>query len=150
MTATKINMATIRRRYEPGEGRHWFDADTMRYFHTRLPDHGWEGPGGTYFASSEQREPYAYRDIRGELQPATPRRYSVRKLAGPGKIDTIGEFHSYGTLAQADGAAKRFAAGGSDRRRHPSGRGERRVHSTAASRSAAARKGWATRRRRER
>lgn len=52
----RTSMADIRRAYlkgerGPGEGRHWFDRQTMRHFGTRLPRAGWTGPGGTFFAA---------------------------------------------------------------------------------------------------
>lgn len=95
----EISMHDIEREYAPGEGRHWFDKDTMRFFRTRLPLSGWRGAGGTYFTSSEK--PYRH-----------GRRYSVRRLVGPGCIDTVGDFCGYATAAQARSVAKRLAKGG--------------------------------------
>ena len=89
-------MAEIRKEYGTGPGFHWFDPDTMRFFRTSLPRHGYRGPGGTYFVTSEQ-------------MPRMPRLYSVRRLVGPGRIETVGEFCGYRTSAAATRAAKRAA-----------------------------------------
>ena len=86
----------IRETYDPGPGRHWFDPDTMRFFKTQMGRWGYRGPGGTYFVSSEQG-------------PRMPRKYTVRRLAGPGRIDTVGVFGGYKTGAAATRAAKRAA-----------------------------------------
>jgi hypothetical protein len=94
---TRVTMAEIRREYDPGEGRHWFDRGTMSFFGTRLPRTGRRGPGGTYFVTSEQ-------------PPHGDRRWSVRKLVGPGEIETVGEFCAM-TKAQAEMLAKRLAQG---------------------------------------
>jgi len=72
----QIPMSEVKQRY--GEG-HWFDPETMKFFGTRLPKYAYEGPGGTYFVTSE-KPPYG------------PRAYSVRQLVGPSKIETIGPF----------------------------------------------------------
>ena len=74
-----IAMSDIRATYSPGPGRHWFDRDTMRFFGTRLPRAGITGQGGVFFVTSEQ-------------PPHGPRAYSVRKLLGEGRIETVGDF----------------------------------------------------------
>ena len=89
-------MDEIRKEYGTGPGFHWFDPDTMRFFRTRLPRHGYRGPGGTYFVSSEQG-------------PLMPREYTVRRLVGLGRIETVGEFCGYKARATATEAAKAHA-----------------------------------------
>lgn len=96
----QIGMDEVERIYSPGIGRHWFDAGSMRFFRTRLPQAAYKGDGGIYFVTSER-----FTSSRGSL----PRAYSVRKLVGPGRIETIGEFNAM-TKAQANGMAKRLAA----------------------------------------
>ena len=91
-----VRIGEIRETYDPGPGRHWFDRQTMRFFKTRLGRRGYRGPGGTYFVTSEQG-------------PRMPRLYSVRRLVGPGRIETVGEFCGYRTSAAATRAAKRAA-----------------------------------------
>lgn len=95
-----VPMRAIIAVYHPGEGRHWFDDDTMKFFGTKLPQYGYHGPGGTYFVTSEK-------------PPHGTRMYSVRQLVGPGDLDTIGEFCSM-TSAAARILARRCAAIGSE------------------------------------
>ena len=100
---TKVSMETIRRAYGLGEGRHWFDADTMRFFACRLPTYGYRAAHGDtfYFVSSEQG-------------PTRGRRYSVREMtrteSGEYDIDTRGGFQAYATRAAADRVARAYAA----------------------------------------
>ena len=47
--------------------------------------------------------------MTSEQAPHRARAYSVRKLAGPGELVTVGEFNAY-TKAAANGMAKRLAA----------------------------------------
>lgn len=95
-------MSEIRARYNPGEGRHFFDRSTMRFFRSKLPASGYEGPGGVFFVTSEQFAPSS--------GPAHPRRYTVRQLVKEGDIDTIGDFNKM-TADAARAMAKRLAAG---------------------------------------
>lgn len=92
-----IPMHQIRKEYGSGPGRHWFDPGSMRFFRSRLAQYGYRGPGGTFFVSSEQFDHDA------------PRLYSVRKLEGPGKIETVGDFQAYRSRDAAHRAAKGFA-----------------------------------------
>lgn len=101
----EIDMTEIERRYAPGPGRHWFDPDTMRFFRSRLPKTGFEGPGGVYFVSSELPAGGSGYTVRGR------RAYKVRRLTGPGKIDTVGPFCEY-TRAVAWRLARQYAAEG--------------------------------------
>ena len=83
--------------YKPGIGRHWFDPSSMRFFSCRLPWGGWQGPGGTFFVSSEKR-------------PRGARAYTVRKVS-EGDIDTVGDFNTY-TKSHAETLAQKCAAFG--------------------------------------
>lgn len=91
-------MESIRREYAPGEGAHWFDRDTLRFFRTRLPEGGYSGPGGVFFVTSEK-------------SPHGPRRYTVRHLTGPGRIHTVGKFCTLPRFT-ADRLALKYAAYG--------------------------------------
>ena len=95
-----ISMQEIEAMYVPGISRHWFDADTMRFFKTRLAQVGYQhADGSVYFVTSE-KPPY------GE------RRYSVRRLTGfKGDIQTIGEFCGYKNAATANKYAEGYASG---------------------------------------
>jgi hypothetical protein len=66
----------IRDLYQPGYGRHWFDADTTRYFRTRYPEGGYTTADGQqcFFVTSE----------RG---PRNVRAYTVRVLIAPEGYD---------------------------------------------------------------
>lgn len=75
------------------DGSNWFSKGAMEFFHSKIES---ELVAGQFFITSEQRE------------PDTERKFSVRKVtrtkAGSLSIDTIGEFHSHETLAQARAA----------------------------------------------
>ena len=92
-----VEMETIERYYKPGHGRHWFDKDTMKFFGTRLPQTGYNGEGGLYFVSSEK-------------PPHGPRRYTVRWVVKPGKIETVGPLAEW-SRTHAHAIAKQLAAG---------------------------------------
>src|SRR5258706_86348 len=70
-------------------GYHFFEASTMRFFHSRIGDAVY---GGRYFITSEQRE-------YGE-----PRLYTIRECDATGDINTVGEFQGYTSSAQAKAA----------------------------------------------
>ena len=96
MKTQSISLSRIRDTYNPGEGRHWFDRSTMRFFRSVLPRAGVEGPGGIYFVSSEQ-------------PPHGPRAYTVRQLVGEGRIATVGEFCGFPSRAEAQSVARMMA-----------------------------------------
>jgi hypothetical protein len=107
MTTTEIrtvSMDEIKRRYQSGVGRHWFDPGTMRFFGTRLPQYGYEGSGGVFFVTSER---FVAR-LGSKL-----RKYSVRKLRGDGDIETIGEFNTLSKY-RANTIAKKLAGSRSE------------------------------------
>jgi hypothetical protein len=111
---------TVRREYNPGPyrsidevaeanaatGHHWFDADTMRGFGTRLGDG--DLYGGRFFVSSD----YTGFDRMG-------RAYTVRVALPDGSIDDVGGFLAFPTRAQAHGAAKRTAEAAYEVRHDP-------------------------------
>jgi hypothetical protein len=80
-------------------GFYFFDPGASRFFHSRYPRTAIRGEGGTWFYTSEQREPYA-RDWGYGLQPATRRFYNVRRLEPDGTITTIAD--RYGCLSYVD------------------------------------------------
>src|SRR5271166_1281025 len=94
-----IAIDTIIREYGPGQGRHWFDRDTMRFFKTRLPQGGYTSVDGkrVYFVTSEHG-------------PHMPRKYSVRVWDRETRgIGTMGEFNSYTSRSAADRVARGYA-----------------------------------------
>ena len=90
--------------YSPGSGRHWFDADTLRFFRGRLAQGGYRAADGSvYFVSSEQNH---------GMGAPYPRLYTVRRLTGPkGDVQTVGEFQSFNSAATATKYAKGYASG---------------------------------------
>lgn len=76
-------------------GNHWFDADTMRFFKTRIES-------GAIPLHSENC--HKARFITSEKGPDGVRRYSVREAQPDGTIDTIGEFQQYRTRDKARAA----------------------------------------------
>ena len=99
-----ISMDEIEVMYSPGIGRHWFDADTLRFFRGRLAAGGYQAADGSvYFVSSEQNH---------GMGAPYPRLYTVRRLSGPkGNVETVGEFQQYRTTGAATAAAKGYASG---------------------------------------
>lgn len=103
-------------------GSHYFDADTMRFFHSRVLEGIYrpsidESPRAGLFVTSEaNRTPY---------YPDEPRRYSVRRFTitrttreGTGheidviEFDTVGEFQQYTTARAAKRAAAQLVESG--------------------------------------
>lgn len=76
-------------------GSHFFDADTMRFFASRVLSGVY---GGRFFVTSEKTG-----------FDSTARAYTVREFMPDGSIETVGEFNDYATSAQARGAAQRAA-----------------------------------------
>jgi hypothetical protein len=97
------------RQHAKRNGSHWFDADSMRFFRSRVANEAYRSADGlrAWFVSSEQFVP-----TRGE--PA-PRKYSVRiaNLApdsGRGFIEEGPDgFQAYDSGASAKRAARRMA-----------------------------------------
>ncbi len=77
-------------------GGHYFDADTMRFFGSRVLPAVY---GGRFFVTSE----------RSGFDSSSPRRYSVREFMPDGSIETVGEFNGYPTRGQAQTAARNAA-----------------------------------------
>jgi len=86
-------------------GHHWFDADTLRFFQSRVHSDLY---GGRYFVTSERDSGF------GSIGAAWDgrRRYTVRMANADGSIETVGEFGQYGSRAGAHAAAARLAYAG--------------------------------------
>lgn len=76
---------------------HWFDADTMRFFKTKLPDLAYETPAGVLF-------------LTRETNPRGLTAYTVRRQVVNGDIETVGEFHAHPTKARGMRALKDAAS----------------------------------------
>lgn len=94
----RLPIADLVKAYRPGPGRHWFDADSIRFFRTRLPKYAFPCGHGVYFVTSEQC---------GHFR----RGYSVRKF-WQGRIQTVGEFNSYPSRKSAVRAMRLAMEGG--------------------------------------
>lgn len=75
-------------------GYHFFDADSMRFFRSRVLDGVY---GGRFFITSEKNDGPGY---------SYPRLYTVREFMPDGSIDSLGEFQAFSTPAQARRAIK--------------------------------------------
>jgi hypothetical protein len=84
----RIQFQEVKDRYYAGPAGHWFDADTIRFFKSRLPSAAYESDAGTFFVTSEQ-------------DPSGVRRYTVREQLPNGDIQTVGPFHHWPTQAAA-------------------------------------------------
>jgi hypothetical protein len=91
-----IPFSEVREFYERNQpDGHWFDAGAIRFFKTRLPKVAYETNAGLLFITSE-------------IDPSGNKRYSVRRQAVSGDINTVGDFHSHATRAAALAAIKRL------------------------------------------
>lgn len=80
-------------------GQFFFSPSTMRFFKSRVGREVYEGPGGVYFATSEQG-------------PSGIRRYTVRQfIPETGWVKTAGEHQQYGSSGAARQAALKLAKG---------------------------------------
>jgi hypothetical protein len=79
-------------------GGHYFDADTMRFFDSRVLDGTY---GGRFFITSE----------RSGFDRSSPRFYTVREFMPDGSIETVGDFNGHGTSGAARRAARELAKG---------------------------------------
>lgn len=92
-------------------GSHFFHADTMRGFRSRVHDIR-PGPDGWYFITSEKHVAWTSYCSINEPRKYTVRRLRVRAAGDALKLDTIGGFQAYPTLGRARTALKHFAANG--------------------------------------
>lgn len=84
-------------------GLHFFDADTMRFFNSRVLSTVYAGSGGVYFVTSER------------FNYASPRLYTVRSFdPATGCTATVGDFQMYGTARAARERAAKLAAGSAE------------------------------------
>ena len=104
------NMADVKQR-NAELGHHFFDADTMRFFQSRVGNTLY---CGRYFITSERNEG-TYYDTRAREYVSYDygRKYSVRKALPTGEIVDVSGFQAFDSRAQAvrfiDQLAKRAA-----------------------------------------
>jgi len=81
-------------------GQHWFSPDTMKFFKSKVPQDHVGLVGNKYFITSE-KNPFG-----------DPRKYSIREWKGKTKsIDTVGDFNSLNSKAQAERVLKKLMGG---------------------------------------
>lgn len=80
-------------RLNASSGKHFFDADTLRFFKSRI-DYGYDLLYGRFFITTEKD---------GDL----PRRASIRAAMDDGSIETVGEFQQFASPAVAVKALER-------------------------------------------
>lgn len=79
-------------RSEFSKSKHFFESQTMRFFHTTLPKYGWQGGNGIFFITGE----------RIKNNPFYPRAYTIRNMhILTRRIETIGNFMEYETRKEA-------------------------------------------------
>ena len=84
-----IPMATVKALYDRYVGGHWFDRSTMTFFGTKLPGYAYVAGDGHYFITSER-------------SPSGKTAFTIRHQNKVDfKIETVGDFHAYDTVAQA-------------------------------------------------
>ena len=86
-------------------GQHFFDAEAMRFFGSRLPRTVIPVADGALFVTSEQR-PF----MSGIDTAPNPRLYTVRHVSDRGTVSTLGEFQAFTTNDEAKKVAKVLAS----------------------------------------
>jgi len=85
------------------KGSHFFDADSMRFFSSRVSELAWQQGGSDdaeykvkdiYFITSEADKSYI-------KHSGSVRAFTIRKCDKDGDIETVSEFQEFETLAQA-------------------------------------------------
>jgi len=104
MADCKINFKEELIDYAQSKGSHFFDADSMRFFRSRILETIALKGDFVYFLTSEQ---FA---SRGNI---APRKYTIRRLdlmSTNANIETVGEFGEYQTSYLAKMALKELTA----------------------------------------
>lgn len=83
----------VKTRAEKG-AKHFFDADSMRFFSSRISELCWKINDDIYFITSEANRGYSRR------------MWTLRKSDKDGDITTIGEFQEHSSLYEARKAMK--------------------------------------------
>ena len=90
-----MSIAMVKEAYQPGEGRHWFDPSTMRFFKTRFC-------GKAHVLRDKNRNGIAAFFVTSEQPPHGPRVYNVRQFTFQTRnIGTVKPYGEYKNLALA-------------------------------------------------
>ena len=77
-------------------GHHWFDADSLRFFSSRINDELFGSLGDVFISSEKHSSDYA-------------RFYTVRQITPRGSITSVaGGFQAYSSMSSAKSAARRY------------------------------------------
>ena len=85
-------------------GNHFFDADTLRFFRSRVSGEAYRVPGSpvAYFATTEKNSGI----ISGYNWP---RKATVRRAdLTTGDVSTVGDFQAFATMAQAKRVCQQY------------------------------------------
>lgn len=93
-------------------GSHFFDADTMRYFRSRLDYEVAAGPDGWYFVTSEKHVHYSSYGTINEPRAYTVRRMSIAPSGDDLRLYELEGFQAFSSLRRARTAAKYAASTG--------------------------------------
>jgi hypothetical protein len=97
--------------YKRRTSGHFFDADTMRFFKSRVSSTVYTLDNGYVFVTSERDEAHYWSYSAGQyINHDSGRKYTVRYWNGTddSSIDTIGELMQYETSRQAHKAAQEY------------------------------------------
>lgn len=100
MSKQAVELSTLGdvERLNASSGHHFFDADTLRFFRSRI-DYGYGLMHGRYFITTEK-------------DGSNPRRASIRAAMDDGSIETVGEFQQFASPAAAVKALEKGRAYG--------------------------------------
>lgn len=74
---------------------HWFSTGALKFFKSKLPANAYETSAGVLF-------------VTRETSPSDITAFTVRRQRANGDIETVGEFHSFPTSADARAEIKRL------------------------------------------
>lgn len=105
-TEPLLSLSAIKARNRSA-GYHFFDPDTMRFFHSRVSEPVYPMPDGSaLFITSERNYGHS---LYGESYDYG-RKYTIRVANPGGDTDTVGEFQQYPSLRSAHAAARRLSS----------------------------------------
>ena len=93
-----VDIADVKLRYmNMRPDGHWFDADTLNFFQSRIARTGLKqtSTGTMFFISSEQ-------------QPGYARLYTIRAIDTDGRISNVGEFQEFSSSRAARRGLKQY------------------------------------------
>ena len=84
-------------------GYHFFEANALRFFNSKISSTVYQGEGGVFFVTSEQFVPT-------DGSPPYPRMFTVRRfMPETGDVRTASTFQEFKTVEEARAAARYYA-----------------------------------------